>query len=241
MKSKKILISGGNGEFAKELKKHNTNYEITAPSKKEMDVTDVNSLDYKIFSTQPDYFIHAGALTRPMSTHREKPELSIQTNIIGTSNVVLTCMKYNIKLIYLSTDYVYPGVDGNYSEESYLQPVNKYAWSKLGGECSVRLYDNHLILRMAVNKKPFPHPKALIDMKKSLMYIDDASKVVLELLDEKGTINIGGKSQSVYDFVKESNPSVGKIYLDNINDVSMAKDCSMNVSKMKRLLSDSVI
>jgi hypothetical protein len=73
------------------------------------------------------------------------------------------------------------------------------------------------------------------------MYIDDASKVVLELLDEKGTINIGGKSQSVYDFVKESNPSVGKIYLDNINDVSMAKDCSMNVSKMKRLLSDSVI
>jgi dTDP-4-dehydrorhamnose reductase len=241
MKSKKILISGGNGEFAKELKKHNTNYEITAPSKKEMDVTDVNSLDYKIFSTQPDYFIHAGALTRPMSTHREKPELSIQTNIIGTSNVVLTCMKYNIKLIYLSTDYVYPGVDGNYSEESYLQPVNKYAWSKLGGECSVRLYDNHLILRMAVNKKPFPHPKALVDMKKSLMYIDDASKVVLELLDEKGTINIGGKSQSVYDFVKESNPSVGKIYLDNINDVSMAKDCSMNVSKMKRLLSDSVI
>jgi dTDP-4-dehydrorhamnose reductase len=176
-----------------------------------------------------------------MSTHREKPELSIQTNIIGTSNVVLTCMKYNIKLIYLSTDYVYPGVDGNYSEESYLQPVNKYAWSKLGGECSVRLYDNHLILRMAVNKKPFPHPKALVDMKKSLMYIDDASKVVLELLDEKGTINIGGKSQSVYDFVKESNPSVGKIYLDNINDVSMAKDCSMNVSKMKRLLSDSVI
>ena len=241
MKSKKILISGGNGEFAKELKKHNTNYEITAPSKKEMDVTDVNSLDYKNFSTQPDYFIHAGALTRPMSTHREKPELSIQTNIIGTSNVVLTCMKYNIKLIYLSTDYVYPGVDGNYSEESYLQPVNKYAWSKLGGECSVRLYDNHLILRMAVNKKPFPHPKALVDMKKSLMYIDDASKVVLELLDEKGTINIGGKSQSVYDFVKESNPSVGKIYLDNINDVSMAKDCSMNVSKMKRLLSDSVI
>ena len=104
---KKILMSGGNGEFAKELKKHNTNYEITAPSKKEMDVTDVNSLDYKIFSTQPDYFIHAGALTRPMSTHREKPELSIQTNIIGTSNVVLTCMKYNIKLIYFSTGYVY--------------------------------------------------------------------------------------------------------------------------------------
>ena len=205
---KKILISGGNGEFAKELKKYNTKYEIISPSKEEMDVTNIDGLDYKVFSTQPDYFIHAGALTRPMVVHETNPDKSVTNNIIGTSNVVLTCMKYKVKLIYLSTDYVYPGIDGNYGEDDYLKPFTNYGWSKLGGECAVRLYDNYLILRMAMNKKPFPHPKALVDMKKSLMYIDDASKVVLELLDEKGTINIGGKSQSVYDFVKETNPSV---------------------------------
>lgn len=238
---KKILMSGGNGEFAKELKKHNTNYEITAPSKKEMDVTDVDSLNFKIFSTQPDYFIHAGALTRPMVIHEDKPDSSIKNNIIGTSNVVLTCMKYNVKLIYLSTDYVYPGVDGNYNENDYLKPFTKYGWSKLGGECAVRLYDNHLILRMSMNKRPFPHPKALVDMKKSLMYIDDASKVVLKLLDEEGTINVGGKSQSVYEFVKETNADIGKIYLNDIDDVNMAKDCSMNISKMKRLINDTII
>ena len=238
---KKILISGGNGEFAKELIKHNTNYEITAPSKKEMNVTDVDSLDFKIFSTRPDYFIHAGALTRPMVIHEDKPDSSIKNNIIGTSNVVLTCMKYNVKLIYLSTDYVYPGVDGNYNENDYLKPFTKYGWSKLGGECAVRLYDNHLILRMSMNKRPFPHPKALVDMKKSLMYIDDASKVVLKLLDEEGTINVGGKSQSVYEFVKETNTDIGKIYLNDIDDVNMAKDCSMNISKMKRLINDTII
>lgn len=238
---KKILISGGNGEFAKELKKHNTDYEITAPSKKEMDVTDIDSLNFKIFSTQPDYFIHAGALTRPMVIHEDKPDSSIKNNIIGTSNVVLTCMKYNVKLIYLSTDYVYPGVDGNYNENDYLKPFTKYGWSKLGGECAVRLYDNHLILRMSMNKRPFPHPKALVDMKKSLMYIDDASKVVLKLLDEEGTINVGGKSQSVYEFVKETNTDIGKIYLNDIDDVNMAKDCSMNISKMKRLINDTII
>jgi len=238
---KKILISGGNGEFAKELKKHNTDYEITAPSKKEMNVTDVDSLDFKIFSTRPDYFIHAGALTRPMVIHEDKPDSSIKNNIIGTSNVVLTCMKYNVKLIYLSTDYVYPGVDGNYNENDYLKPFTKYGWSKLGGECAVRLYDNHLILRMSMNKRPFPHPKALVDMKKSLMYIDDASKVVLKLLDEEGTINVGGKSQSVYEFVKETNTDIGKIYLNDIDDVNMAKDCSMNISKMKRLINDTII
>ena len=90
-----------------------------------------------------------------------------------------------------------------------------------------------------MNKNPFPHPKALVDMKKSLMYIGDAAKVVLQLLDENGTINIGGKSQSVYDFVKETNFDIGKITLDEVNDVNMAKDCSMNTNKLKRLLDDT--
>jgi len=236
---KKILISGGGGEFAKELLKHNTKYEIIAPPKKEMNVTDIDSLDFKVFSDKPDYFIHAGALTRPMVIHETKPNKSISNNIIGTSNVVLTCMKYNIKLIYLSTDYVYPGTDGNYDECDYLKPFTNYGWSKLGGECSVRLHNDYLILRMAMNKRPFPHPKALVDMKKSLMYIDDAAKVVLQLLDETGTINVGGKSQSVYDFVKETNSDVGKIYLKDIDDVNMAKDCSMNTDKLKRLINDT--
>ena len=238
---KKILISGGNGEFAKELNKYNTSYKIVSPPKEEMNVKNMDDLEYYVNSQKPDYFIHAGALTRPMVIHEDSPDESINTNIIGTANVVLTCMKYNIKLIYLSTDYVYPGIDGNYNEEDYLKPFTKYGWSKLGGECSVRLYDNHLILRMAMNKRPFPHPKALADMKKSLMYIDDAARVVLELLDEEGTVNVGGKSQSVYDFVSESNPNVERITLKEISDVNMAKDCSMNTDKLKKIIDDTVI
>jgi len=238
---KKILISGGGGEFAKELQRCNSEYDIIAPSKKEMNITEIQDVDFGVSYNKPDYFIHAGALTRPMVIHESEPDKSIITNIIGTSNVVLTCMKYDVKLIYLSTDYVYPGIDGNYNEDDYLKPFTNYGWSKLGGECAVRLYDNHLILRLAMNKRPFPHPKALVDMKKSLMYIDEASEVVLKLLDEKGTINVGGKSQSVYDFVKETNSDVGEIYLDDIDDVNMATDCSMDTKKMKRLLDDTII
>ena len=235
---KRILISGGNGEFAKELQKCNTEYEIIAPSKKEMDITDIDNVDFVTNLHKPNYFIHAGALTRPMVIHEDNPTQSIQTNIIGTSNVVLTCMKHNIKLIYISTDYIYPGVNGNYTEESAIKPFTKYGWSKLGGECAVRMYDNHLILRVSMNKRPFPHPKALVDMKKSLIYIDEATTITLKLLDEKGTINVGGKSQSVYNFVKRTNKDVGKIYLDNIRDVNMAKDCSMNISKMKKIINE---
>ena len=75
--------------------------------------------------------------------------------------------KYPFQKIYISTDYVYDGISGNFKETDCMKPFTKYGWSKLGGECAVQMYDNHLILRMAMNKKPFPHPKALKDMKKS--------------------------------------------------------------------------
>jgi len=73
-------------------------------------------------------------------------------------------------------------------------------------------------------------------MKKSLMWIEDAAKVTLELLDETGIVNVGGKSQSVYDFVKEDNPKIRPIVLDEIPDVNMATDCSMDTTKLKMIL-----
>ena len=232
------LITGGDGEFCKHLVKQGTDCQFLTPTKKEADVKDYWNLDSYFYTHQKefDYVIHAAAITRPMVIHEDNPPLSIKTNIVGTSNVVLMCERYNKKIIYISTDYVYEGKDGNYKEKDSLKPFTKYGWSKLGGECAVQMYDNHLILRMAMNKKPFPHPKALIDMKKSLMWIEDAAKVTLELLDETGIVNVGGKSQSVYDFVKEDNPKIRPIVLDEIPDVNMATDCSMDTTKLKMIL-----
>ena len=239
----KILVTGGNGEFCKHLVEQGKEYSFLTPIKKEADVRYYRQLDRYFYQHQNDFdiVIHAGAITRPMVIHEDNPTLSIKTNIVGTANVVMACEKYNKKIIYISTDYVYEGIDGNYKETDTMKPFTKYGWSKLGGECAVQMYDNHLILRMAMNKKPFPHPKALIDMKKSLMYVEDAAKVTLQLLDETGTINVGGKSQSVYDFVKETNSDIKPITLSEISDVNMSTDCSMDTSKMKKLLDDSVI
>ena len=236
----KILVTGGNGEFCKHLVEQGKEHSFLTPTKEEADIRHYWNLDRYFYSHQNDfdYVIHAGAITRPMVIHEENPKLSIKTNIIGTANVVLMCERYNKKIIYISTDYVYSGKYGNYKETDSLKPFTKYGWSKLGGECAVQMYDNHLILRMAMNKKPFPHPKALKDMRKSLMYIEDAAKITLRLLEETGIINVGGKSQSVYDFVKEENPNVEPIYLSEISDVNMATDCSMDTTKMKEVIDD---
>ena len=239
----KILVTGGNGEFCKHLVNAGKEHSFLTPSKKEADVRDYDNLNWYFHNHHKefDYVIHAGAITRPMVIHEDNPTLSIETNIVGTANVVMACKKYKKKIIYISTDYVYDGISGDFKETDCMKPFTKYGWSKLGGECAVQMYNNHLILRMAMNRKPFPHSKALKDMKKSLMWIEDAARVTLKLLDENGTINVGGKSQSVYDFVKKENSNIEPIYLKDISDVNMATDCSMNTTKMKKVIDDSTI
>ena len=235
---KKIIISGGEGSLAKEIIKANKDNKLYPLSKKYLDVTNPAQLDAFILDIKPDIFIHAGALTRPMDKHVNYPDISIKSNIIGTSNVVLSCLKYNIKLIYISTDYVYPCINGNYSEEDALLPVNEYAWSKLGGECAVKLYKNSLILRMALCQKPFPHPKALADITKSYIYMDKAANIILNLLNETGIINVGGEPKSPYEFIKPNSPKIQKIFLKDIKNVKMGKNSSLNISKMKKILND---
>ena len=240
---KKILISGGNGNFAKQIIKYNQEYDVSAPSHKEMDITVLKEVENYILETSPDIFLHAAAYTRPMDGHQINPDISLETNIIGTSNVSLACMKHKVKLVYISTDYVYPGKAGNYKEDSPLSPyigkddgMTKYGWSKLGGECAVRMCENSLILRICMCDDPFPHSQAIIDVKKSLIYNSEAAKIVLKLLDECGVINVGGPPMSVYDFVSNRNPNIDKISRCDILDVDIAPDTTMDVSKMKRIL-----
>jgi len=233
---KKLLISGGNGNYAKEIIKQNTEYEVYAPTRSEMDITDLGAVKEVVQTFQPDIFLHPAALTRPMVLHVETPELSIESNIIGTSNVVLACMESDAKLVYISTDYVYPGTGGNYKEEDPLLPVNLYAWSKLGGECAVRLYENSLILRACMTERPFVHKKALVDSYKSLLYIEDAAQISLKLFNEFGIINLGGDPTNLYEFVRENEGlSLDKIYRENISE-PMASNSTMNLDRLNNAL-----
>ena len=167
-----------------------------------------------------------------MNIHDKKISQSIDLNIIGTCNVVKICEKLKIKLIYFSTGYVYPGIRGNYTETDSLNPINKYAFSKLGGECAVRMYDNSLILRIIMCEKPFVHKSAFYDVKTNFIFQEDVAKMIPRLLNKKGIINIGGKTQSVYNFAKKYNNRIKQISGRKI----FPPNPSMNLSKLKKIL-----
>ena len=228
----KIVVSGGNGRFATVLRKTINSNNYYFPSKSQMNILNLKSLEKYLKSKKPKYFMHVAALSRPMSIHDKKISKSIDLNIIGTCNVVKICEKLKIKLIYFSTGYVYPGIKGNYIETDSLNPINKYAFSKLGGECAVRMYDNSLILRIIMCEKPFVHKSAFHDVKTNFIFQDDVAKIIPRLLNKKGIINIGGKTQSVYNFARKYNNRIKQISGRKI----FPPNPSMNLSKLKKIL-----
>ena len=163
---------------------------------------------------------------------------SISINIIGTSNLVNLCEKYGIKLIYFSTNYVYPFKKGTYKENHPVLPINNYAWSKLGGESSVIMYKNSLILRASITEKPFVHKVAFVDFKTNFIFHEDLVPKIMKVLNCKGVLNVGGKSQSVYNFVKKYNKKIKKIYAKKLLGHKAPKNISMNIKRFKKLTDD---
>jgi len=233
---KNIIITGGSGRFGEHLKKIKISHKLYFPNKKDLNILKPKSIETYLRNKKADIVIHLAGLSRPMDIHNKKIEKSIDLNIIGTANVTKVCSKKNVKLIYFSTNYVYPGTKGNYTENEPVLPVNNYAWSKLGGEASVQLYKNSLILRVCMTEKPFIHDKAFANVKTSFMYHDDVSKILFRLLNEKGIINLGGKSQFIYDFAKKDKKNIKKIFLKKKDNLGMPFNSSLNVNKLNKIL-----
>ena len=227
----KILVTGSNSRFGKILKDLKTTKKMIFKDKKQLNILSIQSIRNNLNRYKPKCVLHLAGLSRPMSIHEKDISNSINLNIIGTCNLVKEVSKKNIKLIYLSTNYLYPGTSGNYSEEDALKPWNNYGWSKLGGESAVQMYRNSLILRLCMTEKPFVHKKAFANVKSNFIFQEDVSKIILKLLNKKGIINVGGPSQTIYNFAKKNNKNIGKIYSKG----EFPKRIDMNLKKLKKI------
>ena len=229
-----ILVTGGQGRFAKVLKKNNKFLNLYFASKKECNILNIKSIEKIIKKLKPKIILHCAGLSRPMEIHQKNIEKSIDLNIVGTANVVKVCKKNNIKIIYFSTGYVYEGKKGNYSEKDPVKPFNNYGLSKLGGECAVMMYKNSLILRITMTESPFMYKKAYTNLKSNFMFHEDLVKILPKIINYKGVLNVGGKTQSVFSFAKLHNKKVKKIKL-SIKD-NLPFNQTMNTSVLKRLI-----
>lgn len=232
---KKILITGGSSRFFKFLKNEFLSTDLEVPSKKKFNILKFNQLNKYIYKKKFTHLIHIAGLSRPMSDHEENINKSIDLNIIGTANIVKLCCLHNIKLIYFSTNYVYPGTKGYYKESDSVKPINNYAWSKLGGECAVQMYKNSLILRICMTDFPFVHKKAIYGAFSSFVFNKTIAKIIPFLLEEKGVLNLGGKRRDIFQFAKKfASNKIKKIHISKVKN--FPRDSSVNISKLKKLI-----
>ena len=227
----KILVTGSNGRFGKILQNLNIK-KFIFKNKQQLNILSSKSISNNLERYKPSHILHLAGLSRPMIIHEKDIIKSINLNIIGTCNLVKEASKFGIKIIYLSTSYVYPGKKGNYKEEDAVKPWNNYSWSKLGGECAVQMYKNSLIIRMCMTEKPFIHQKAYINVKTNFIFQEDAAKIILKLVNKKGIINVGGPTQSVFNFAKKYNKKIKKTYSKG----EFPKRIDMSLKKLNKLI-----
>jgi dTDP-4-dehydrorhamnose reductase len=230
-----VIITGGSGLLGSAFRKIEPL--IRCPGHKEFDVCNYEQMDSYIQANQCTTIIHAAAFTSPPRIDKD-PLKAIDVNIIGTSNIVKLCMRYRIRLIYISTDYVFKGDKGNYKETDSVYPVNKYAWSKLGGECAVRMYDNALIVRTSFGPDIFPFEKAFTNQWTSREAVSAVAKKIISLIDSLAneTIHIGSKRRTVFEYAQslDRNKKIDKL---SIHDVSFCvpEDTSLDCEKFNRI------
>ena len=130
-----ILLTGGRGLFGKAFLKKNKKIKkkIFAPPSSKLDITKKEETIKYLKKITPKLIIHAAALVGIQNCEKNKL-LCKKVNIQGTSNIAEYVKKNNVRLIYISTDYVFDGKKGNYSEIDSPNPQSVYGKSKLSAE-----------------------------------------------------------------------------------------------------------
>jgi dTDP-4-dehydrorhamnose reductase len=230
---KNIIVTGGSGRFAKVLKKTKSKYNFIFRNKKQLNILSEKSINRNLKYFKPDCILHLAGLSRPMTIHDKLLNKSIDLNIIGTSNIVKACNNSKIKIIFLSTSYVYPGKKGSYKENDTVLPWNNYGWSKLGAEAAVQMYKNSLIIRACMTEKPFLHKSAFDNVKSNFIFHDEFCEILLKIINIRGIINIGGKSQTIYQFAKKYNINVKRVNAKG----TLPPNMHMSLKKLKKIIS----
>ena len=241
-----ILLTGASGKLGSIISRMVEAQNLWTPNSDEFNLTKLNSIESFFDTHDIDAVIHCAALAR-MSSCEKDPVAAITSNIIGTSNLVNIVIKKEsevkkqIRFVHISSDGVYAGTKGNYSETDPSIPYNKYGWTKLGAECAVNLLSNFCIIRTRFfDPENIPFDESATDLYSSTMPVENLANSILQVLytDFIGTINIGSPSQSDYDHFKLFKPSLKTCTRDDIIKTlsfQLAKDASLDLSRWHRM------
>lgn len=148
----RVLVTGVSGQLgydvARVLAQRGIEYRGT--SSKDLDITDRAAVEHLMQAYRPDAVIHCAAYTK-VDLAEDEPERCWAVNADGTRNLAAACREIGAKMLYISTDYVFPGTGEQFRRtDDPVSPVNTYGRSKLAGELAVQsLLETYFIVRIS--------------------------------------------------------------------------------------------
>lgn len=222
---KKILVLG-DGLLGSEIIKQ-TNWEYLSHKKDGINMVKDFYTEFieHINCINPDVIINCIGYT---NTYDEERQRHWDVNYGFVADLVDFCDSREIKVVHISTDYVYVNSKGSNAENSI--PVHQetwYSYTKLLSDAYVQLrMSDYLLFRCSFKPTPFPYDKAYENIKGNFDYVDVIAKQMIELINEnqKGVWNIGTEYKSVYDLAKQTKPDIGCWYDNQLPIIQMDLD-----------------
>ncbi len=229
-----------------------------------MDISNTVELEDLIMKTKPDIIIHTAALTNVDQCEVDKRK-AWKINVEATRSIVRAAKVAKSYIVYVSTDYVFDGEKGLYTEKDLPNPINYYGLTKLIGEELVRSSDLlYTIIRPSAiygiggSKKSFAEyvieklskgeeVYAVTDQYVSPTLNTLLADAILEIIDMKpmGILHVAGERMNRYEFAlkiaETFNLPKEKIHKASMKDMKHWKarrprDSSLDISKAKKLL-----
>lgn len=237
MEKLRVLVLG-DGLLGTEIVKQ-TGWDYISRKKDGFDINDVES--FPSFFTEVfdgvakikyDVVINCIANTNTYSSNKEE---HWNVNYVFVHNLINTCNRLDIKLVHISTDYIYSGSIQNASETDV--PVhcdNWYGYTKLLSDGLVQLVSNSYLLCRCMHKKnPFPYDSAWVDQIGNFDYVDVISSLIINLVDTEstGVYNVGTETKTMYQLASRTRT------VNPINAPDKApKNITMNIDKLNKKL-----
>jgi dTDP-4-dehydrorhamnose reductase len=158
----RLLVTGASGQLGAYLLRelHGTDWQVTAWSGSRagslfgvplqpVDLADRTAVAVAFRDAQPQAVLHAAALSSVAACHHD-PERAVQVNVAGTRHLVELAAAAQVRLLFVSTDLVFNGEKGNYTEADAPAPLSNYGKTKRAAEKAVLAVAGHLVVRVSL-------------------------------------------------------------------------------------------
>lgn len=216
----KILVTGGNGQLAQCLKdvvKNNDELDVNFQDLPELDITNIQQLVSYFSKNELDYCINCAAYTA-VELAEEQSDLAYAVNADGPKNLAEVCKKYQVKLLHISTDFVFDGKKQTpYIESDMPNPLGVYGASKWQGERNIQeIMEDYFIIRTSWLYSEYGN-----NFMKSMLRLSETRDEISVVSDQIGAPTYAGDlAEVLIKIILSSSPNYGVYHYSNSGAIS---------------------